>query len=209
MVAIDANRYQLKAYQHVVLAPEDHAQGLIYSMHTIKEAILSFVKTYRLYGARAFLSLQAPCVVEKIIRIAVPSAYDVAYSEKELQGLCVEYSHLYDIGDGTSVMYVCGIRPETYLQHRLLLHMAAIDIALYTTALMGHIFLYKKVYGDAFRKGLFALDMQRHNNDIGSLFTHEWLARVIEVPDCLSDAYEKDFSCIVTSVGTYVAGELV
>jgi hypothetical protein len=113
---------------------------------------------------------------------------------------------MYPNDHGQFIFYLYSVPRALLLQYKLLAIAAHLNLITITTKRMALLNAYKHIFGAAFRRSQFGIDMIKHHNKIEELISTPILQRIVTIPPTISATDE----CVhlATAYGLFTLGEL-
>jgi len=192
----------LKAYQRTTTT-QIHPSATVFNTTQLKTTIARFLQEYNLGDASIIMCLSGQGVSESLIKLATASPTPADMLTPALRKMVWDYQYIYPADHAAYVFYVAGIIRPIILQYQLLAINLSLNLRALTTPFMASLFLYKNLYGSAFRHTQLAHDMHQTNNQLLSLFSTDVLRRSITIPAEHTLNLEEEKFWLLTSLGLY------
>lgn len=200
------NRAVLMAYRRTPCNAAIMHQSRLFNPTVIRSHIHSFMQAHSLTNACVLFSLSGQGIVEDFIRLRTqtPKQSDIALPN--FDKVVWDLHYLYPDDDGYNIFYVCGMRRELVTQYTLLATSLNLNLIAITPQFMSYLYLYRHIYGRAFRHAQLASDMRAHNNHLERFFTKELIFRLLRVSGLTNLSLEHELSFLVNALGLFLLG---
>ncbi|HSC25242.1 MAG TPA: hypothetical protein VLB80_03450 [Candidatus Babeliales bacterium] len=169
----------LRAYKRYPLSNLELERLTIFNPTIIQKYISLFLHEYDLINAFILFSLQGSGVTEKFVAMSTSTPHHSDFGSMNSRNFLWEYRYLYPNDKGQFIFYVYKVLRSLVLQYQLLAIAAGCNLVTMTTKTIGLIDAYKYIFGTAFRRSQFAIDMIKCNNNIETLFSIDMLNRML------------------------------
>lgn len=171
---------QLRAYKRYPLNNLELANLVLFNPTVIKKYISSFLHEHNLQNAFVAFIVEGPAVVERFVAMPTSTPHKSDFNiPKNASNAVWEYRYMYPNHNGQFVFYVCMVPRLLILQCQLLAIALQCNLITITTQTMALLSAYQNIFGIAFRRSQLAVDMMRHNNNIGDIITMDALRRMV------------------------------
>lgn len=192
---------QLRAYERHELHNLELENLTLFNPTHVKQLITNFLFRHNKQNAFVAITLQGPLVAERFVARASSSPKRCEFDVQHSSNLLWDYRYMYPNEQGQFVFYLYSVPRSLLLQYQLLAITAGLNLISITTKRMALLNTYKTIFGSAFRRSQFGIDMMSHHNAIEKLISVDALKRVLFIPPTISLADE--FSHLATAYGLF------
>ena len=172
----------VRAYKQYSLDNLELANLVLFNPTIIKQYISSFLQEHNLENAFIAFIMQGPAVVEQFVAMPTSTPHYIDFGiTNNARSVLWEYRYVYPNHDGQFVFYVYTVPRSLILQYQLLAIALQCNLITITTQTMALLFAYQNIFGTAFRRSQLAVDMMRHNDNIGDIITMDALRRMVNI----------------------------
>jgi hypothetical protein len=172
--------FVLDAYKSYPLDHGELHNLTLFNPTIIKQYITSFLTEHHLQDAFVAFVLHGEAVQEQFVTMPTATPHRTDFAISHSTHMMWEYRYMYPNHDGQFVFYLYSLPRSILLQYQLLAISAQCNLITITTQTMGLLSAYQHIFGSAFRRSQLAIDMMRHNNNIGDLITADTARRMID-----------------------------
>lgn len=151
----------------------------IYNISFVEKQIKAFIANYNLENAFFTLCITGSKIEERLVRLKKTTPSYADFIHLGLQKFVWDFTYLYTSEQEESVFAVSGIQRELLFQYQFLALKLGINLVTITTPMHPLLHLYRYVQGGAFRQAKLGVDMQAHNHQLESYFTHTMYNRIV------------------------------
>ena len=201
------NCYELAAHRTYKLNNHELAHGTLFNPTIITKQIQAFIADNNLTNSFCVISLTEPTVTDNFITLPHASPTRRDFKNHQLKRLHWDFHYLYPQDDGLFAFYVTGIRQQVLFQFTLLTLQLPIHLLGITSESMALLYLYKQLYGTAFRPARLAQDMQQVKHSLHELVSSELLRRSLFINRALNVPDNHNNAALRTALGLYLLGK--
>jgi hypothetical protein len=198
----------LRAYKRYQLDNLELAHLTPFNPTIIKKNIHSFLQENNKRNAFIAFSLDGPAVTEHCIALPTSTPHRADFGIAHSSNMLWEYRYLYPNDHGQFIFYVYMVPRSLVLQYQLLAIATQCNLITITTQNMALLTAYKHIFGAAFRRSQFGIDMMRRNNRFDLLISNDALRRMVATSSA-GVALENERVNIATACGLFFDERIV
>lgn len=203
MITRSYEKMSIRAFARTAFATNELISGIMYNPTRIKNIINSFMVKNRIKNADLLISIEGSAIFQTILQLPKASPQPSDFRIARLHTLIWDYLYLYPQDDGLFSFYIAGMPQSLLMQYTLLFISLRLQPQIITTELTAHIYLYRSLYGAAFRTSQLAHDMQSNDNQLTRFFAPETIKRLAHIPHHLATEH----SYVITALGLAALGK--